>query len=69
MHLARTKDRKEANYLVIGWKNSALAQLLFAAMMLISIFSIRITSIALMLAAALIGLIVFLIAGRKEGDA
>ena len=33
MHLARTKDRKEANYLVIGWKNSALSQLLFAAMM------------------------------------
>ena len=47
----------------------AIAACAFAAMMLISIFSIRITSIALMLAAALIGLIVFLIAGRKEGDA
>ena len=38
-------------------------------MMLISIFSVRITSITLMLITALIGLIVFLIAKRKEGDA
>ncbi len=41
----------------------------FAAMLLISIFSVRITSITLMLIAALVGLIVFLIAQRKEGDA
>jgi chromate transporter len=47
----------------------AIAVCAFAAMMLISIFSVRITSITLMLAAALIGLIVFLIAKRKEGDA
>ena len=39
------------------------------AMLLISIFSIRVTSIALMLIAALIGLIVFLIAKGKEGGA
>ena len=41
----------------------------FATMMLISIFSFRITSITLMLIAALIGLVVSLIAKRKEGDA
>jgi len=41
----------------------------FTAMLLISIFSVQVTSITLMLAAALIGLIVFLIAKRKEGDA
>ncbi len=41
----------------------------FAAMLLISIFSVRVTSITLMLIAALIGLIVFLIGKRKEGDA
>ena len=41
----------------------------FAAMLLISIFSVRVTSITLMLIAALVGLIVFLVAGRKEGDA
>ena len=40
----------------------------FAAMLLINLFSIRVTSIALMLIAALVGLIVFLAAGRKEGD-
>ena len=47
----------------------AITACAFAAMLLFSIFSVRITSITLMLAAALIGLIVFLIAGRKEGDA
>jgi chromate transporter len=41
----------------------------FAAMLLVSIFSVRVTSITLMLIAALIGLIAFLIAKRKEGDA
>ena len=41
----------------------------FAAMLLISIFSVRVTSITLMLIAALIGLIVFLSGQRKEGDA
>ena len=41
----------------------------FAAMLFISIFSVRVTSITLMLVAAFIGLIVFLVAGRKEGDA
>ena len=39
----------------------------FIAMLLISIFSLRVTSIMLMLIAALIGLVVFLITGRKEG--
>ncbi len=47
----------------------AIAVCAFATMMLISIFSVRITSITLMLITALIGLIVFLIAKRKEGDA
>ena len=41
----------------------------FAAMMIISMLSVRVTSIMLMLAATLVGLIVFLIAGRKEGGA
>ncbi len=47
----------------------AITACAFAAMMVFSILSVRITSITLMLAAALIGLIVFLIAKRKEGDA
>ena len=41
----------------------------FAAMLLVSILSVRITSIMLMLAAALAGLAVSLAAGRKEGGA
>ena len=47
----------------------AITACAFTAMLLISIFSIRVTSIALMLIAALIGLIVFLIAKGKEGGA
>ena len=47
----------------------AITACAFTAMLLFSIFSVRVTSITLMLAAALIGLIVFLIAKRKEGDA
>ena len=47
----------------------AITTCAFATMMLISIFSFRITSITLMLIAALIGLVVSLIAKRKEGDA
>lgn len=39
----------------------------FAAMLIISIWSVRISSMMLMLAAGLIGLIVFWIAGKKEG--
>ena len=46
----------------------AITACAFAAMLIFSIFSVRITSITLMLAAALIGLIIFLIAGRKAGD-
>ena len=41
----------------------------FVAMLIVSICSARVTSIALMLIAGLIGLIVYLISGRKEGDA
>ena len=41
----------------------------FSAMLLFSIYAVRISSITLMLIAALIGLIAFLIAKRKEGDA
>lgn len=41
----------------------------FAAMLIVSIFSVRVTSITLMLTAGLIGLTVYLISGRKEGDA
>jgi len=47
----------------------AITACAFAAMLLISIFSVRVTSISLMLIAALIGLTVFLIAGKKEGGA
>ena len=41
----------------------------FAAMLFISIFSVRVTSITLMLIAAMIGLIAFLIAKGREGGA
>ena len=41
----------------------------FAAMLIVSICSVRVTSITLMLTAGLIGLTVYLISGRKEGDA
>ena len=47
----------------------AITACAFVAMLLISIFSVRVTSIGLMLIAALIGLTVFLIAGKKEGGA
>ena len=47
----------------------AITACAFTAMLLISIFSVRVTSITLMLVAAFIGIIVFLVAGRKEGDA
>ena len=47
----------------------AITACAFAAMLLFSIFSVRVTSITLMLAAALIGLVVFLVSKGKEGDA
>jgi len=43
----------------------AITACALAAMLLISILSVRITSITLMLIAALVGLIVFLVAGKK----
>ena len=46
----------------------AVAGCSFAAMLLISLFAVRVTSITLMLAAAFIGLIAYLIRSRKEGE-